>query len=63
MRYRLWTLRFFVHESLKRDNKEENYERKKCKVMRNNETIFFEMLLCIPSYHFLKIVVNNIYRL
>ena len=37
MRYRLWTLRFFVHESLKRDNKEENYERKKCKVMKNNE--------------------------
>ena len=36
MRYRLKTLCFFVNESLKRDIKKENNE-KKCKIMRNNE--------------------------
>ena len=36
MQYRLKTLCFFVHEILKRDNKKENDERKKCKIMRKN---------------------------
>ena len=36
MQYRLKTLCFFVHESLKRDIKKENGERKKFKKMRKN---------------------------
>ena len=36
-----------VDESLKRDNKKENDEGKKYKIMRKNWKIFFEILMCI----------------
>ena len=55
MRYGLTTLYFFVHKSLERDNKKEKDEGEKCEITRENYTIFFEMLLCISSYHIWKI--------
>ena len=51
MRYGLTTLYFFVDKSLERDNKKEKDEGEKCEITRENYTIFFEMLLCISSYH------------
>ena len=36
MWYRLKAWCFFVHESLKIDNKKENDEREKCKITRKN---------------------------
>ena len=63
MRYRLKASCFFVHESLKRDIQKENDKRKKkSKIIRKNSKIFFNMLLRISSYHFWKLVVNNLYR-
>ena len=41
----------FVHEVLKRNNIKLNNERKKkCEPKRKNQSIFFEILLCITSY-------------
>ena len=45
MRYRLQTWCFFVHKSLKRDNKKEDDEIKKCETTRKNQNLIFDMLL------------------
>ena len=38
---------FFVHKSLKKDNKKENDEIKQREIKINNQKIIFEMLMCI----------------
>ena len=58
MGYRLYTWCFFMHESLKRDKKE-NDEKKKSKITRK---LIFGMLLCIYRYHSWNIVGNDVYR-
>ena len=45
VRYRLQTWCFFVHKSLKRDNKKEDDEIKKCETTRKNQNLIFDMLL------------------
>ena len=49
---------FFLQESLKRDNKKGNGDRKKCKIMRKKLLIYRD----ISSYRSWRIVVNNIYK-